>query len=63
LGFFTELSRRASVIDGEKRPDLERRIGVARELMASRDAVERFLQWTLPDEAGPDADGEEPDED
>jgi hypothetical protein len=51
--FFTELSRRAAALNGEERHNLEKRIASARQLMGGRDAVERFLQWTLLEDAEP----------
>jgi hypothetical protein len=56
--FFTELSRRAQTLKGEERGDLEARIEVARELVGGRDAVERFLEWSIP----PDAEHDETDD-
>ena len=47
--FFTELSRRAAALDGEQRVELEERITAARQLMGGLDAIERFLQWGIPD--------------
>lgn len=52
--FFSELSRRAATLDGNERAELEERIEAARELMGGRDAVERFLQWTVPAADEPD---------
>ena len=52
--FFTELSRRAATLDGNERAELKKRIEAARELMGGRDAVERFLQWTVPAADEPD---------
>jgi len=49
-----ELSQRAATLDGEERHDVEKRIQAARDLMGAKDAVERFLQWTIPDDAEPD---------
>lgn len=46
--FFTELSRRASALDGDERANLEARIQTARELTGGQDAVDRFLKWKLP---------------
>ncbi len=69
--FFTELSRRASALDGDERANLEARIQTARELAGGQDAVDRFLKWKLPpsgeaededvvaDEAGDDPDDED----
>jgi hypothetical protein len=69
--FFTELSRRASALDGDERAKLEARIQTARELAGGQDAVDRFLKWNLPpgsqaeeedsitDEAGDGFDGED----
>src|SRR6185436_1975420 len=54
--FFTELSRRAAALGGEERHTLETRINIARELMGGRNAVEQFLQWTMPDDAEPSGD-------
>jgi hypothetical protein len=53
--FFTELSRRASALDGDERANLEARIQTARELTGGQDAVDRFLKWKLP----PGSDAEE----
>lgn len=61
--FFTELSRRAAALDGAARTTLEARIAIARELVGARDAVERFLQWSVPrSEADEIADDDEEDE-
>ena len=60
--FFAELSRRAKTIGGDERAELERRIAAARDLMGGKDALERFLQWTIPDDAQPD-DVEDEDDD
>lgn len=69
--FFTELSRRASALDGDERANLEARIQTARDLAGGHDAVDRFLKWRLPpggkaaaddalaDEAGDDPDDED----
>ncbi|MBA2305830.1 MAG: hypothetical protein H0W08_24800 [Acidobacteria bacterium] len=46
--FFTELSRRASALDGDERANLKARIQTARELAGGQDAVDRFLKWKLP---------------
>jgi len=46
--FFTELSRRASALNGDERANLEARIQAARELAEGQDAVDRFLKWKLP---------------
>jgi hypothetical protein len=46
--FFTELSRRASVLDGDERENFEARIQTARELAGGQDAADRFLKWKLP---------------
>jgi hypothetical protein len=46
--FFTELSRRALVLDGDERAKLEARIQTARELVGGQDAVDRFLNWKFP---------------
>lgn len=73
--FFTELSRRASALDGDERVNLEARIQTARELTGGQDAVDRFLKWKLPpavnaedddavvDEASDDVDDDLLDED
>jgi hypothetical protein len=66
--FFTELSRRAAALSGDERTDLQHRIESGRDLMGGRDAVERFLEWSVPADANNDADDEEsadgePDED
>lgn len=58
--FFTELSRRAAALDGEQRVELEERITAARELMGGQDAIERFLQWGIPN--GVDTDDDVDDE-
>jgi len=48
--FFTELSRpRGNPRGDDERTDLEARIATARGLMGGRDAVDRFLQWTVPE--------------
>ncbi len=52
--FFGEVSRSAAVLEGDDRAELEGRIAAARDLMGGRDAVERFLQWTLPSAEMPD---------
>ena len=57
--FFTELSRRAAMCEGDKRGELERRIVAARDLMGGSDAVERFLQWTVPAMTAPDRAGDD----
>jgi hypothetical protein len=46
--FFIELSRRAAMLTGDERADLEARIETARELMGGKDAVDRFLNWKFP---------------
>jgi hypothetical protein len=46
--FFTELSRRASALEADERASLKARIETARELLGGRDAVDRFLRWSLP---------------
>jgi hypothetical protein len=64
--FFTELSRRASALDGDERMNLEARIQTARELAGGQDAVDRFLKWKLPPAVtAEDVDdvGDEPDDD
>ena len=61
--FFTELSRHAAAIEDEECADFEARIRTARKLMGGRDTVERFLQWTMPDETEPDDDVEAPNKD
>lgn len=61
--FFDELSRRAGMLEGDERAELEVRIAAARELMGRRDAVERFLQWRLPSAEESDGEDEEIDDD
>lgn len=60
--FFTEASRRAAVLNDDERANLETRIGTARELLGGRDAIERFLGWSLPSEGEQDGPDDEPDE-
>jgi flagellar biosynthesis/type III secretory pathway protein FliH len=59
-GFFTELSRRATALNGGPRRLLKARIEAARELMGGQDAIERFLQWSTPAEAEGDEDDDAP---
>lgn len=61
--FFGELSRRAAILEGDDRAELEARIAAARGLMGRRDAVERFLKWSLPSAEESDGQNEEIDDD
>lgn len=61
--FFAELSRQADALAGDERTKLEARIQTARELMGGRDAVDRFLLWSVPSDADAAPSGEELDDD
>jgi hypothetical protein len=54
--FFEILGQRAERMEPEARAQVESRIGVAKGLLGSEDALQRFLRWkpVLPDEAGDD---------
>jgi hypothetical protein len=60
--FFNELSRRAQALEGDERVSLEARIQEARALAGGQEAVNRFLNWTLPPVASaPDEDAADDD--
>jgi hypothetical protein len=49
--FFNELARRAAILEGEDRANLEARIKTARDLMGGLDAIDRFLRWSIPSQS------------
>lgn len=61
--FFDELSRRAGMLEGDERAELEARIAAARGLTGGRDAIERFLQWSIPSAQEPDGENDDVGED
>jgi GTP1/Obg family GTP-binding protein len=61
--FFTELLRRATLLAGDDRANLLARIETARELLGGRDAVDRFLRWSLPADHEQGDSDDEPDDD